>query len=175
MSVGLKTYLSGQAKTFPLPPEVSIRLGRMGLLEQSNFVKSQIGWVERGVAVVLGVKFTAGEPLTGVRKKGWGTRRCSSVFTAVVGGRSRYGLIRKLIERVDGSGNQFAVVSWLPIPTYPYGHPLTVCIRDGDRVGDVHSLLDIECIDPCNVGVERCDNESCYYVYRLEGLDTMGM
>ena len=145
----------------------------MGLLEKSDFIDSQIGWVERGSAVVGGVKFTAGEPLTGVRRRGWANRRCSSVFTAVVGGRSRYGIIRKLIGRVDGSGRQFAVVEWLPVPTYPYHTPLIVCIRDGDRVGDLPILLDLDSIDPCNVCVEGSEVESCHYMYRLEGLDTV--
>ena len=144
----------------------------MGRLGSSNFVDVQIGWRERRSAVVGGKTFTAGEPLSGVRKKGWSTRRCSSLFTAVIGDRSRYGWVRKFIERADGSGDQFAIVRWFPIPTYPYRHPLTVCIRDGGEVGDLPSLLDIECFDPCNVGVERSDSEACYYVYRLEGLDT---
>ena len=81
-------------------------------------------------------------------------------------------MIRNLIERADGSGDQLAIVEWLPIPTYPYHHSLIVCIRDGDRVGDLPRLLDIECINPCGVCVERSDGESCTYVYRLEGLDT---
>ena len=168
-----KVYLKGSSRTFPLPSTLSVQFGSMGMLEKTNFVDIQMGWHARGSAVVLGTTFTAGEPLVGVRKKGWSTRRCSSLFTAVIGGRSRYGLIRKFIERADGSGSKFAVVKWLPIPSYPYGNPLIVCIRDGDRIGDLHSLLDIECIDPCNVGVERSDIESCYYVYRFEGLDTV--
>ena len=82
-------------------------------------------------------------------------------------------LVKEFIERADGSGEPLAIVEWLPIPTYPYTHPLIVCVRDGDRVGDLPVVLAIECIDPCNVCIERCDVESCYYMYRLEGLDTI--
>lgn len=166
-------HLSGRTTPMRLPAAVSIRLGSMGLLAGSTFVDMQIGWVSRPAAVVAGTVFNAGEPLVGVLRKGWTNRRCSSVFTAVVGGVSRYGVIKKFIQKADGSGEPFAIVEWLPIPTYPYAHPLIVCIRDGDRVGDLPIVLAIECIDPCNVCVERCDVESCYYMYRLEGLDTI--
>lgn len=103
-------------------------------------------------------------------KAGWSNKRCGSLITAIVGGRSRYGLVQTFI----GNRNKnFALVNWLPVPTYPYGHPLVVFIRDDDPVGDIPIVLDIDCIDPCGVCVERCDTESGWYLMRLAGLDTI--
>ena len=35
------------------------------------------------------------------------------------------------------------------------------------------SIRDIFRIDPCKVAIGRCDDEDGWYVYRLEGVDTV--
>jgi len=98
---------------------------------------------------VLGEKFTAGEPLDGVRRAGWNNRRCGSMITAVLEGSSHYGLVSHFIERKDGRGGKFAVVSWLARPSYPYSpNPVVVRLVDGDmnpRLPVVLNILDIRC------------------------------
>ena len=74
-------------------------------------------------ARIGGKHFTAGERLVvGVR--------CGSVVTRVTGGRSVYGLLRKLY-RVLCQCNRYidlGVFSWFPFPTYPDKDPLTIRI-----------------------------------------------
>ena len=74
-------------------------------------------------AVICGKSFTAGEGL----RRG---RRSGSVITAVVGGRSMYGLVKKFIRVccIHLHYRDFAILSWLPPPTYPDNDPLTVKI-----------------------------------------------
>ena len=80
------------------------------------------------------------------------------------------GLITKFIAF---DNDMYAVVNWLSIPTYPYKHPLVVCIRDGDPCGNLPRVLPIDYIDPCGACVERCDIARCLYVIRTSGLDTV--
>ena len=123
-------------------------------------------------ASVLGTRFTAGEPLVGVRRAGWQTRRCGSVITTVIGGRSFYGLVKHFIERSNSTGGKFAVVEWLPTPSYPYANnPVVTCLCDGDVTDGLPAIVSILDIEPCGVGLERCNVESCWYVYRTHGLD----
>ena len=173
-------YLRGSSRTYRITVDVSVALLGTRACRGMSALDMQIMWRERGSACVCGVLFWAGEPLEGVLKTGWANRRCGSVCTAVIKARgernacSRYARIRKFIERVDGVGGQYAVVEWLPKPTYPYSHPLVVCLQDGDQCGDgLPVLLPLGDIDPCLVMIERDDSEDASYVYRLEGLDVM--
>ena len=139
-------------------------------------LNDQVGvldWVQWPYASIGGTCFTSGEPLQGVKRAGWNNRRCGSLFTAVVGGVSRYGVIDAFITREDESGGGYAVVKWLPVPHYPYNHPLVVCLRDGDACGGLLSVISLTDIDPCGVCVERCDLHTSWYVYRLDGVDTV--
>ena len=138
-----------------------------------NSVDMQLSWAAYPFASIGGVRFTAGESVEGVRKRTWSSRRCSSVFTAVIGGRSRYGVINKFITRTDGVGEEYAVVTWFPKPFYPYHTPLITCLRDMDPSNDLGCVMSIRDIDTCGVCISRCDDESCWYVYRLEGVDTV--
>ena len=158
--------------------DVSLALLARGALRGMSSVDMQLGWRERGKASVLGITFVGGEPMSGVRRKGWSNYRCSSVCTTVIkesdgSERSRYGLIKSFIERVDGEHDKYAIIEWLPIPTYPYSHPLIVLLRDGDGRGNLSTILPLRDIDPCVVMLERCDLETGTYVIRLDGLDIM--
>ena len=124
-------------------------------------------------AMVMGQGFVAGEPIEGVRRSGWKGRRCSSVFTTVVRGHSRYGVVQKFIERCDGRGDQFAVVEWLPRPTYVYGmNPLVVRLRDHDFVHGLPLLVSICDFEPVGVCLERSEGGRSWFVMRTSGLDT---
>ena len=91
----------------------------------------------------------------------------------MVEGKSRYALVSHFIEK---SQFKFAVVKWLPPPSYVYGNPCVVCLRDGDVDRDLlPRLVSILDIDPCGVCIERCDRDACMYVYRTHGLDTNPM
>ena len=122
-------------------------------------------------ATICGKRFHAGESL----RLG---KRCGSVVTSVVGGRSRYGLVRKffrvfcLCRRVY----DFSLVSWLPDPVYPDGNPLTVVINVGVRGVNSYlrgggSVLSLDDIQPSRVLVEVSPPTSIL-VMRMEGLDT---
>ena len=70
----------------------------------------------------------------------------------------------------------YAYVRWFRKTDYPFeGSPLVVRIRDNappvsELSQQVVSIFDI---DPSRVVVERSDSESCYYMCRIEGLDTI--
>ena len=120
-------------------------------------------------ASIAGRKFTSGEKIQS-------GSRCGSVVTSVVGGRSRYGVVTQFIRVVCPCCeiNDFAIISWLPPPSYPDGDPLTVRIDitdvDINNIGtsDCISLRDIQ---PSRVLIEL--DSSHMYVMRMEGLDTL--
>ena len=122
-------------------------------------------------ASIGGNRFTAGEALLS-------GKRCGSVVTRVVSGRSVYGRATQFL-RVECGCHHFgevAVVEWFPPPTYPDGDPLTVKIDlrgvDVNNVGVVKvvSLLDIQ---PSRVLVDIDQHHDCMYMMRMEGLDSM--
>jgi len=122
-------------------------------------------------AVICGKRFTAGERL----RRG---RRCSSVITAVVGGRSMYGVVKKFIRVccVHLCYRDFAILSWLPAPVYPDGDPLTVKISTlGIDINNLRrvSVLPLSSIQPSRVLVDIDRKHHCLFVMRVEGLDTL--
>ena len=72
----------------------------------------------------------------------------------------------------------YAYIRWFNKTDYPFeGTPLVVRIRDNappvsDSPLQVVSIFDI---DPSRVIIERSDIERCYYMIRIEGLDTISM
>ena len=164
--------LSGRSRKYNPTPDVVSWLVINGHARGLTMVDMAIGWQCRAGATVIDTKFVAGEPLAGVRRAGWSNRRCGSVITTIIGGRSYYGLVGEFIERVDGTGLKFAVVSWLPRPSYPYpNNPTVVRLRDVDVCPGLPGCVSIFDIDPTSVGVSRCDEEGCLYVYRMRGVD----
>ena len=122
---------------------------------------------------ICGISFTAGQDIIG----GWAQRTCGSVVTCVVDGQSRYGtVLRFFSHQCERNTGVYAYVRWFRKTDYPFeGSPLVVRIRDNappvsELSQQVVSIFDI---DPSRVVVERSDSESCYYMCRIEGLDTI--
>jgi len=128
-------------------------------------------YYQHAQASIGGKKFTAGEKLLS-------GKRCGSVVTRVVGGRSVYGLVKQFLRVMCGCCQFYdvAVVEWFSLPTYPDGDPLTVriCLSgvDVNNVGvcSVVSLLDIQ---PSRVSVGIDQRNECMYMMRLDGVDSM--
>ena len=127
---------------------------------------------EHSKAVIVGKRFNAGEKLL----RG---RRCGSVVTRTIDGHSIYGLVKQFLRVTCVCPRirfyDFAVVTWLPRPTYPDGDPLTVQI---DLDMDVNNMIDIDVvslydIEPSRITVGHDQQNSCIYMMRLEGLDRM--
>ena len=53
------------------------------------------------------------------------------------------------------------------------GTPLIVKVRDNAPICFASTVVSIFDIDPSRVINERDDGESCYYMCRIEGLDTI--
>ena len=122
-------------------------------------------------ANICGVEFSAGQELNGGR-----SGRCGSLVTCVLGGRSIYGRVVKFFERVcdSNSNSLFAYVEWCTMPEYPMdGTPLVVRVMDNGPVCLAPAVVSIFDIDPSRVINERDDSETCYYMCRIEGLDTV--
>ena len=122
-------------------------------------------------ADICGIEFTAGQDLSGNR---WG--RCGSVVTCVVRGQSIYGKVIKFFERLcDSDANSlFAYIEWFHMPEYPMnGTPLIVKVGDNAPICFASTVISIFDIDPSRVIIERDDGENCYYMCRIEGLDTI--
>ena len=122
-------------------------------------------------ANICGVEFSAGQELHGGR---YGT--CGSLVTCVIRGQSVYGKIVKFFERVcDSDTNSlFAYIDWCRMPEYPMGGtPLIVRVRDNAPACLPPPVVSIFDIDPSRVINERDDGEICYYMCRIEGLDTV--
>jgi len=122
-------------------------------------------------AIIAGKHFGAGESLM-LR------RRCGSVVTAVVRGRSMYGLVKSFL-RVHcpcHMCHDFVSLTWFPAPTYPDGDPLTVCIDITDI--DINNLdtvdvIPMNTIQPSRIAVEIDYRYNKMFMMRMEGLDTL--
>ena len=118
------------------------------------------------VAHILGKHFRAGE---------WGSYRCGSVVTCVVGGRSLYARVNRFLK-VDGDDCEgYASVTWFGIPEYPFKIPLVVKCREEQPAGLVSELgciIRITAIDPSQVMVERTIDRVHCFMMRDSGWDT---
>ena len=114
------------------------------------------------VAWVQGIHFHCGE---------WGKRTCGSVFTTVYRDRSVYGILDRFMFV---NGNEFAAVTWLSPPVYPYA-PFTVVVRVHmlPRVDQPLNRCVIPCdrIEPCGVCVMPDEDGIHYYMIRDRGHD----
>ena len=119
------------------------------------------------IAHILGKHFRAGE---------WGQRRCGSVITCVMSGRSVYARVRRFLK-VDGDDCGYASVTWFGAPEYPaYPNPLLVRCRevDPDRLVDAYGcVIRITQIDPAQVIVEREEDHVYCWMMRDSGYDTI--
>ena len=161
-----------------IPENLAEQLHDKIVLEGGTFTTARLTDVmgncqEHKHAIIGGVRFTAGEPLSGLCRVGWRQRRCGSVVTATINGRSVYGkLVRFCICALIQGHRHFAQVQWLGVPQYPYGSPLIVKIGDDTPVPDLSQFIELCDIDPTRVIVERSDSESAWYMMRMKGIDT---
>ena len=113
-------------------------------------------------AWVQGIHFSCDE---------WGKRTCGSVFTTVYRGRSVYGILDRFM-RVNGT--EYAAVTWLSPPVYPYA-PFTVVVRVRilPREDQPLNRCVIPCdrIEPCGVCVMPDEDGIHYYMLRDRGHD----
>jgi len=115
-----------------------------------------------------GKSFTSGEKLLI-------GRRCGSVVTRVVGGRSVYGLIKQFYRVICecDTCTDFATVTWFPPPSYPDCDPLTIqIVTRGLDINNINqiSVVSLNDIQPSRIGVE-IDNNSMLML-RMDGTDT---
>ena len=125
-------------------------------------------------ANICGADITAGNPIGG-RGHAGKVKRCGSMIVCVIGGQSYYGRVVKFFRSVcirnDGL---FAHVEWLGKPDYPFeGTPLIVRVRDDASRCTASKIISIFDIDPTKIIYERSDVESCFYMLRLKGTDTI--
>ena len=114
------------------------------------------------VAKILGVHFRCGE---------WGCQRCGSVITTVYRGISRYCIVNAFVQV---QGKVYACVTWLSPPIYPYPpFKIVVKVRMMTRAQQhVHrSVISVEKIDPCTVGVIPHEDGIHFYMLRDKGTD----
>ena len=115
------------------------------------------------IAYVLGVHFKSGE---------WGEHRCGSVITTTFEGRSRYCVVNHFLRITD---KDFASVTWLSTPVYPYW-PITLVARVRElgvnRQHELPAVLPLASIEPTPILVERDGTD--YYMMRVKGYDRVG-
>ena len=112
------------------------------------------------VARIKGIHFSCGE---------WGRHTCGSVFTTVYRGRSLYGILDRflLVQK-----KEYAAVTWLSPPEYPY-HPITLVVKvrlQEDRPLN-RCVIPCDRIQPCGVCVMPDEDEVHYYMMRVRGFD----
>ena len=157
-----------QTRWFAPPDVVSTTLfGKCGCCPMNNITN---GIICHTKAKICGVEFTAGHNVDG------GTRgTCGSVFTCVIDEQSLYGRVIKFFSHTcDAQKDLYAYVSWFNKPDYPFeGTPLVVRVKDDAQPVQSSTVISIFDIDPSRVIIERSDKEGCFYMCRIEGLDTI--
>ena len=130
-------------------------------------VQDHLAISEFKVAIILGKHFRGGE---------WGSNRCGSVVTCVVGGRSLYARVERFLK-VDGDVcDGYASVTWFGIPEYPFKNPMVVKCREQqpeDLVSELGCIIRITAIDPSQVMVERSVDRDYCFMMRDSGFDTV--
>ena len=114
------------------------------------------------VAKVLRVHFRSGE---------WGCRRCGSVITTIYRGISRYCIVNTFLMV---EGKTYASVIWLSTPIYPY-LPFKIVVKV-KRITQAEqilypSVIRIDRIEPCTVGVIPDSDGIHFYMLRDKGID----
>jgi len=114
------------------------------------------------VATILGVHFRCGE---------WGCRRCGSVITTIYRGVSRYCIVKAFVQV---QGKVYALVTWLSPPIYPYP-PFKIVVKvtmlTPAQQGLHRSVISVDKIDPCTVGVIPHEDGVHFYMLRNKGTD----
>ena len=149
-------------------PLLSVRLSTEMRLQYQTDLDTRL-WVVHKRAKICGVKFTSGESIEGVKRSADDKMlRCGSVITLVAGGRSLYAWVIKFLsfDKIH-----LAHVRWLPIPEYPCGNPVVVLLRNCGPIPDRPCTVNLTDIDPSRVAI--LNEETCKYMLRLTGIDTM--
>lgn len=124
------------------------------------------------VAHIMGMHFRAGDWKD---CRGSGGRRCGSVVTCTLHGRSYYARVVRFLK-IDGDDSPgFASLRWFSKPTYPHGVPLVVRVGDdGSLVDfDMTSMIRLTQIEPSRVMVEvdHSVEPRLFYMMRDSGYD----
>ena len=157
--------VTGTSKNFQFPdvliPKTSLPCG-CNIARCNTFQHSK--------ALIGGKEFNAGEKLIP-------GRRCGSVVTATLDGRSMYGLVKKFLRVICVclSLHDLVVWTWFPRPTYPDRDPLTVRV-DLTGVPDVNSIVNFDVVslldlEPSRILVELDRDGLGMYMMRMEGID----
>ena len=114
------------------------------------------------VAKIFGVHFRSGE---------WGCRRCGSVITTIYRRVSRYCIVNAffMVE-----GKTYASVTWLSIPIYPclpFKIVVKVRLFTQEQQRLYPSVIAVNRIDPCTVGVIPDSDGVHFYMLRDKGID----
>ena len=149
-------------------PLVSRCLKRMVNVEYSGARVNVCLWSIHKKAKIGGTDFIAGQPLSGVRRRNEKMNRCASIITLVKGGRSLY---VRVIRFMNFDRLHVAHVSWLPKPDYPTGTPVVVRLVRHNPKPNEDCIIPLIDIDPTNVTILHED--TCMYMIRMHGIDTM--
>ena len=119
------------------------------------------------IAHIMGIHFRAGESVH--------AKRCGSVITCVLQGRSYYGWVKRFLKIRGDSAPGFASVRWFSRPVYPHNNFLVVRVgSDGSLVEQrFGSVVSITRIEPSRVIVESPLGPVMrdYYMMRDSGYD----
>ena len=152
----------------PQPVRLTVRLHYYDFSDRERNDMQSMGVTScRGVKVfkvakILGVHFRSGE---------WGCRRCGSVITTIYQRVSRYCIVNAffMVE-----GETCASVTWLTVPTHPYS-PFKLVVkvklftREQQRL--YPSVIVVNRIEPCTVGVIPYSDGVHFYMLRDKGID----
>lgn len=120
------------------------------------------------IAHIMGNHFKAGE---------WPKRRCGSVITCVIEGRSLYARVERFFKIHGHATPGYASVIWFGYPEYPFDAPVIVKVSEEqprDLVDRIGNVIRITQIDPSQVMVERDpDCEGVCWMMRDSGFDTV--
>ena len=149
-------------------PELSRCLREM-VSDEYNGVRVNVClWTIHKHAKVCGINFTAGNLLSGVRRRNEKMKRCGSVITLVRDGRSLYAWV---IRFMHFDRLHVAHVLWLPVPEYPTGTPVVVRLVRNNPTPDESCVVSLTDIDPSPIAILH--EEGCMYMMRMKGIDTM--
>ena len=147
---------------------LSRSLKRMSRTEYSGARVDVCSWTIHKRAKIADIKFIAGMTLTGVKRRNEKMNRCASVITLVRGGRSLYA---RVLRFMNFDRLHVAHVAWLPVPDYPTGTPVVVRLVRDDPVPNEDCIISLIDVDPTYVAMMHED--TCMYVMRMHGVDTM--
>ena len=149
------------------------------------FLKTKVGrlscWMFMCSTTVLGTlksykyaqvgprRYTAGEPLRGMLTKKDSTRRCGSLATCVVGGKSYYfHVIEFICCEYRGRDQELAFVTWLPTPRRPT--PWTTQLLHNTPPPPFNPFVFLIDIIPARLLIETDANHH-YHITRIDGVD----